>query len=76
MSFDISKPAWPPGDPRFENVKNIMLGADAGALLDLLEEYKRIAILELPEMIRAGNLEKAVQQVVGKIDFINELIAL
>ncbi len=76
MSFDINKPTWPPGDPRFENIKNIMLGADAEVLLELLEEYRRIAILELPGLLKADDSEKTCQQTVGRIDFINDFIAL
>ena len=76
MSFDINKPEWPPGDPRFENIKNIMLGADAGALLELLEEHKRIAILELPVIVKQANTENMCQQTVGRIDFINDFVAL
>ncbi len=76
MSFDINKPAWPPGDSRFENIKNIMLGVDAEALLELLEEYKRIAVLELPGLLKVDDSEKTCQQAVGRIDFINDFVAL
>lgn len=76
MNFDINKPAWLSGDPRFESIKNIMLSVDAEVLLELLEEYKRIAILELPGLLKVDDSEKTCQQAVGKIDFINELVAL
>lgn len=76
MSFDLGCSAWEDEDPRFECIKNIMLSGDGLVLLELLEDYKRKAILELPEMIKAGNSEKTCQRAVGKIDFINELVAL
>lgn len=76
MDFDLNKPAWPPGDPRFENIKNIMLSVDGVALLELLEEYKRIAILELPELIRSDKQRVDGPRIIGRIDFIDDLIAL
>lgn len=76
MNLSLDSPAWAPEDPRFVQIKHIMLYSDADALLELLQEYKKIAIMALPGMVKDGESQNVCQQTVGRIDFINDFVTL